>query len=267
MEATFLGCGDAFAIPRPACDCPQCREAREDPRHARLRSGLLLGTATETALLDCSPDILRQLDRAQVAPDRIDRVVISHAHNDHGYGLYDLARLRAADAPPLRVHANPDTQEALQRAFHSLFRPEAPRVALDRWGDGVRLDLGDVTLEGFETNHHPAIATTAFLLEFVQGDVTRRVAYATDMGDDLGASRARIEGVDLFVGDGTYLGAGGVGHPGTDRVVALAREIGARRVAITHVGHWGVRAAEAAARLGPDVAICRDRDALAPRLG
>lgn len=262
MKAVLLGAGDAFAIPRPGCHCPQCTEAREDPRLRRGRSGVLVTGGDEVVLLDCSPDILRALDREGVTPDAVTRVVISHQHNDHCYGLFDLARTRTVGGPPVVVHANPGTQAVLLQAFPSLFRPERVMATFEPWGMGARLDLGAFTLEGFETHHYPGIETTAFLLSFSEGDVTRRLAYATDMGADLPSPRGLLEGVDLFVGDGTYLGAGGKGHPGTDRMIAIARELGARRVAITHVGHWQVTAAEAAARIDDDVVICRDRDAL-----
>lgn len=260
MQATFLGCGDAFAVPRPGCPCPQCAEARLDPRQARTRSGMLLRTAEECVLLDCSPDVARQLERQGLGADAITRVVISHRHNDHCYGLYDLARLRLPAAAPLRVHANAHTQATLRAAFPSLFKPEKPSVAFETWGRGVRLELDGLALEGFETHHYPDLETTAFLLETTRAGVLTRIAYATDMGDALPSPAARLEGVDLFVGDGTYLGEGGHGHPGTARVVEVAARLGAGRVAITHVGHWGVRAAEAAAALGGDVAICRDGD-------
>ena len=266
MKAVLLGCGDAYAIPRPGCTCPQCTEAREVPGLARMRSGVLLETATERVLLDCSPDVARALDREGLSADAIARVVISHRHNDHCYGMFELVRLRSPEAPPLVVHANPDTREVLRTAFPGLFRPDRPGIELAAWGTGVRIELDGLAIEGFETHHYPDIETTAFLLEFADGDVTRRVVYATDMGSELPTPRERLEGLDLFIGDGTYLGGGGRGHPGTDRMIEIARELGARRVAITHVGHWQVDAAEAARRVGDDVVICRDRDALASLL-
>lgn len=266
LDATLLGTGDAFATPRPGCRCPQCVEARADARQARTRSGMLVRSGAEVVLLDCSPDILRQLDRVGVRPDEITRVVISHQHNDHCYGLYDLARTRTLGGPPVRVHANDGTEDVLQRAFPGCFKPDGPLVVLDRWGTDTRLALDGLVLEGVETHHYPGMETTAFLLTFTRGDVTRRVLHATDMGTDVPSPQARIEGVDLFLCDGTYLGGGGRGHPGTDRAVEIGRAIGARRIAITHVGHWGLTAAEAAARVPAGVAICRDGDALAPLL-
>lgn len=263
MDATLLGTGDAFGIPRPGCRCAQCDEARADARCARTRSGVLLRSGGEVVLLDCSPDILRQLDAASVRSDQITRVIISHQHNDHCYGIHDLVRTRSPDAPPLLVNAGAGTQEVLQRAFPSLFRPGRQVLAFEPWGHGLSIALEDVTLTGLETTHVADIETTAFELWFPRGGVTHRVIHATDMGASMAPEDGPWKHLSLFLGDGTYLGAGGKGHPGTDRVLEIAAAFGAAKVAITHVGHWGVTMAEAAERLGPDVAICRDGDALA----
>ncbi len=227
-----------------------------------MRSGVLLETASERLLLDCSPDILRQLERVDATPDSIDGVIISHRHNDHCFGLYDLVRTRSEGAAPLRVYCGADTEELLRRAMPALVRESGPLVAFSGWAPEVRLSFDGLTVVGFDTHHGPGIETTAMVLEALVGGRAVRVAYATDMVAEMPSPRSVLEPLDLFVGDGTTLGAGGLGHPGTDRMIEIARELGAKRVAITHVGHWGLAAADGAAAVADDVAICRDGDDL-----
>jgi ribonuclease BN (tRNA processing enzyme) len=117
-------------------------------------------------------------------------------------------------------------------------------------------------LEGFETHHRAEAPTTAVLVHARPGERALRVAWATDMGAAAPEPAAALAEVDLFVGDGTYLGAADHGHPGTRRVLEIARTLGARRIALAHVGHWRVRRDNARRALPPDVAICRDGEDL-----
>ena len=264
VRATLLGTGHAWPIPRPGCACDQCRASRDDAGKRRTRSGLLLQTPTARVLLDACPDAWLQFEREGLEP-HVDRVVISHHHDDHLMGLRDLCMLRRDASGPLPVHCGPVTKARIQVVFPGLLRAGREKIAFEPWQVGTRLDLGAVTLEGFETHHREEEPTTAFLLHVRREDASGggrawRIAYATDMGERLPSPRERVEDVDLFLGDGTYLGAGGYGHPGTDRMIAIARELRARCIGVTHVGHWAVDCDTARRRLAPDVVICRDGD-------
>lgn len=261
VKAILLGTAGAWPIPRPGCRCPQCEEARADSAYARTRTGLLVEAATERVLIDAGPDIARQLE-GRSEPPRIDRVVITHRHLDHVLGIDDLVHVREDSRGCLPIHVAESHREKLGVIFRHLLREPDPRIRFEPWETGARLEAGEITLEGFETGHRERFPTTGVVLHVPAGRGTRRIAFATDMGDDLPSPRSALEGVDLFVVDGTYLGEGGYGHPGTDRAIAMARDLGARRVAITHVGHWQVAHAEARARIESSVAICRDGDDL-----
>ena len=216
--------------------------------------------------VDVSTDILTQLERAGLAPV-VDAVVLTHHHADHMLGLHDLCCLRTPADAPLAVYAGPVTTERILGAFGDLLRPGRARIELRAWHAGTRIDFGDVTFTGFETHHREVEPTTAVLLEGEHEGRGVRVAYATDMGPVPPTPRAVLEDVDLFCGDGTYLAEAGYGHPASAETIAFARGLGARRIALTHVGHWQVAEAEARRRLPEDVAICRDGDDLLSFLG
>jgi phosphoribosyl 1,2-cyclic phosphate phosphodiesterase len=223
----------------------------------RTRSALLVLAGERRVLVDPGPDLAAQLER--LGDPRVDAVLVTHTHMDHVLGLDDLLHLRPVEAPPLPVHAAPHHRRRIRSIFPHLVRPGRRRIVFRDWRAGTRLRLPGLSLEGFETGHRAEFPTTAVL--FHRGE--RRIAYQSDMGALPAASRALLAGVDLFVGDGTYPGTTGYGHPGTDEVLRVAREVGARRVALTHLGHAGLHRGALASLLGTDVHLCRDGDDLA----
>ena len=223
----------------------------------------LIDGGDEAALIDAGigidPDSLHaRVDASGVDAGRVHRLFVTHAHADHVLGLDDLVNVRMPTEPPLVVHAAPVHRERLEAMFPQLVRPGRERIVWDDWEPGSRLELQDGALVGFETGHHEAFGTTGVLIEHRRGDAIVRIAVATDMGSPPPSSRERLRGIDRLVGDGTYLGAGGHGHPGTDAVLALAAELGIGRVAFTHIGHLGLEDRMLRDRLGPDVAVLRD---------
>ena len=261
MKATLLGTASAWPIPRPGCTCAQCAEARSEPALRRTRSGLRIEAGGEVVLVDAGPDVAVQLDRVG-GPPQVDRVLITHSHEDHVLGLGDLVHLRVPTEAPLIVHAAPLHRERIAQLFPQFLRPGQERITWAAWEDGTQVTIGELTLEGFETGHRDRFETTAVLLHVPGPGGPRRIAYATDMGTVPTSSCERLRGIDAFVGDGTYLGPAGRGHPGTDAVLALAQELGIGRVAFTHIGHVELGDADLRARLGVGVEVLRDGDDL-----
>ncbi|MGH2624445.1 MAG: MBL fold metallo-hydrolase, partial [Sphingobacterium sp.] len=83
MEITFLGTGTSSGVPMIGCHCHVC--SSKDPKDNRLRSSILLRTATATIIIDTTPDFRQQMLR--INNDRLDAVLFTHAHKDHIAGL------------------------------------------------------------------------------------------------------------------------------------------------------------------------------------
>jgi len=257
MKITFLGTSAAWPIPRPGCACPQCAEARAEPRLRRTRSSLLVEAGGEVVLIDPGPDVIHQFEREGLEP-RVDRVLVTHTHVDHCLGLDDLVHMRPDVKTPLCVHAAGFHRKRIAEIFPHLVDEHEPKIRLEVWKPGSQIPLEGVVLEGFETGHRAHFPTTAVLLHLEMPDGVRRVGYATDVGDLPDESLERLEDITLLVGDGTFLGEAGPGHPGTDHVLRVAGVLSIERVAFTHIGHVQVDDDGLREHLGPDVGIAYD---------
>ena len=86
LTITFLGTGTSSGVPMVACECRVCRS--NDTKDKRLRSSILVKSATTSFVVDTTPDFRYQMLREQVK--KLDAVLYTHPHKDHIAGLDDV---------------------------------------------------------------------------------------------------------------------------------------------------------------------------------
>jgi len=76
------------------------------PTKERNQNGILLSCGSEKVLVDCGEGIQRQLKFAGVSLTKITKILISHLHGDHVFGLPGLLQSMAASEyqKPLYVY-------------------------------------------------------------------------------------------------------------------------------------------------------------------
>ena len=81
MKLTFLGTGTSFGVPMLGCHCAVCHPP--DPRDRRSRVGAVVESNRGTRILIDTPTELR-LQLLTAGIDRVDAVLYTHDHADHG---------------------------------------------------------------------------------------------------------------------------------------------------------------------------------------
>lgn len=114
-----------------ACPCSVCHST--DKKDKRLRSSILVESATTRLVVDTTPDFRYQMLRASVT--RLDAVLFTHPHKDHIAGLDDIRAFNFFSGKPMDVYANEMTQEVIIREFPYAFTdfryPGVPEIRLN----------------------------------------------------------------------------------------------------------------------------------------
>lgn len=174
MEIVFLGTGTSHGMPVIGCRCPAC--ASEDPRDGRWRSSVLVkGRSGERLLVDAGPEFRLQALRAGI--DRLDAVLLTHAHADHVHGLDDVRPL--CRDRPLEVRGNRQALDEVRERFSYAFRPT------QEGGGKPRLDLvpaeGPFRVGGIQVTPLPAFHGELGVLGWLFEEDGRKLAYLTDV--------------------------------------------------------------------------------------
>ena len=230
MKFRFLGTGTSVGVPQIGCTCPTCTST--DPRDRRRRCGAYVTSGRVAFLIDTPPEMREACLEYDI--DRVDAVVLTHAHMDHVAGFDDVRRFNTLNGGvPMRCFAMAETVEAMHRIFpyigskpneQGLFRPMINFV------DDESFDVGPVRVERVRVEHgYPCCG-------YVLADAGRRLGYVSDCHELSGEALAKFAGVDVMVLNCLRERE----HP-THLNLAEAREyadrIGAKRTYLIHMCH------------------------------
>lgn len=197
MKITVLGCGGSGGVPlangKAGGDWGVCDP--KNPKNRRRRVSVLLEEGGTTLLIDATPDLRLQI--IDNAIDRLDALLLTHAHADHCHGLDELRGMVHRQGHAIDTYMDRETQEVLTQRFGYIFASSADPNSLyrpllqDRVIDGP-FQVGPFEIQAFEQNHGPEMS-----LGFRIGPF----AYSTDakMLDE--AAFAALAGVKLWIVD------------------------------------------------------------------
>ena len=226
LRLTILGSGTSMGVPSLTCACRVCRSL--DPRDHRLRPSALLSRGGHHVVIDTTPDFRQQALR--VGLDRLDAVLLTHAHADHILGFDDIRPFNIRQQAAIPVHASEDTLLILRRAFAYIFDGQPKLSSIPQ----VTLHVirGPLELLGTSMTPIPARHGDSDVLGFRFGSA----AYLTDFSDLPASSKALLTGLDDLILDALR----DTPHPmhcTVEQALAYVVELQPRRAWFTHIAH------------------------------
>ena len=229
MELIVLGSGTSHGIPMVGCACAVCRSTHS--RDRRLRSSLYVkGNGGERIIVDTGPEFRLQAIRAGM--DRLDAILLTHAHADHVHGMDDIRPLSRHGEIP--VYGNGATIGELKERFSYIFKETQmgggkprlePRIA------EAQLQIGALTITPV-----PVVHGALPILGWVFQEGNFRAAYITDASRVPESSRSMAAAVDILI-LGALRRRPHETHFNFDQAIELSRAIGAKRTYLTHLCH------------------------------
>jgi phosphoribosyl 1,2-cyclic phosphate phosphodiesterase len=239
MKITFLGTGTSHGVPSIDCmiadysRCKKnvCRLSKDDPKHRRTRSSILIEFSGKRLLIDVSADFRQQALANAVSG--IDAVLITHGHADHISGIPDIRSYTAPPSPPLDFYGSEESMETIRRMFHYIFSSQTfigggiPRISLH--GIYAPFSLFDAMITPLPVRHGN--------LKGCFGYRIHNTAYIPDMKSMEPETMALLGDLDCLILNCLRDEREHSTHLILEQSIALARELSPRLCYFIHMSH------------------------------
>jgi phosphoribosyl 1,2-cyclic phosphate phosphodiesterase len=208
------------------CNCEVCTS--KDKKDNRLRSSILVQSATTNLVVDSGPDFRYQMLRGKV--QRLDAIIFTHPHKDHIAGLDDVRAYNFFGHKAMEVYANLMTQEGLRREFAYAFS--------DKKYPGIpEININTIGTDDFTVGDIPIIPVTVWhlkmpVLAFRFGSFT----YVTDANRIEESEKEKIRGSEIVVLNALRKQKH-ISHFTLDEAVEMAQDLKAPKALFTHISH------------------------------
>lgn len=163
MKIIILGSGTSTGVPIIGCSCHVCLS--DDMNDKRTRPGLLLNKDNFNLLIDASQDLRDQLLKNKI--DRIDGIIITHAHADHIFGLDDTRMISKKYKKSMDIYCTKKVEREIKRVYSYVFNNSQEGGGKPKFSfyDFEKLSkIGPFSLKTFDY-YHGKIKMKGFILD------------------------------------------------------------------------------------------------------
>jgi phosphoribosyl 1,2-cyclic phosphate phosphodiesterase len=223
---TILGTGTSTGVPMIACYCEVCSSL--NPKDKRLRSSAMIEDNGLRVVIDAGPDFRQQMLRENI--DRIDAIVITHAHKDHVAGLDEIRAFNVFQKTPIDVYATAEVQEKIRIEFYYAFGgKQYPGIP--------QMNLKTIDENPFSIAHLKLIPIKVMHLNMpVLGFRIGDFSYITDANYIEPAELDKVRGSRILVLDALRKKKH-VSHFTLDEAIVIANNIHPEKTYFTHISH------------------------------
>ncbi|MEO1190177.1 MAG: MBL fold metallo-hydrolase [Pseudomonadota bacterium] len=238
MKVTVLGCGGSGGVPladgTPGGHWGDCDPS--EPRNRRRRVSVLVegdrSRGQGALIIDCSPDLREQL--LDHPPERMDAVLLTHAHADHVHGIDDLRAFTYRQREAIPTFMDATTHAAMIRRFDYVFKSSHAESHL------YPALLDDRVITAGETFEAAGFKVLPFAQEHGQGTTLGfrigSFAYSTDASALDEAAFEALAGVDLWIVD-CLRDAPHPTHSHYDKTLGWIARVQPKKALLTHMNH------------------------------
>ena len=230
-----------------ACHCEVCSST--DFRDNRLRSSVLIQDNDLTIAIDAGPDFRQQMLREKV--DRIDAIVITHAHKDHVAGLDEIRAFNFFQHKAIDIYATTEVQEKIKIEFYYVFGEK-------KYPGIPEMNLITINESPFTIGHLKFIPIKLMHLNMiVYGFRIGDFSYVTDVNYIAPEEMEKLKGTKILVLDALRKKKH-ISHFTLDEAIAVANEIHPQKTYFTHISHQLGLHKEVEASLHPNMHLAFD---------
>lgn len=230
-----------------ACECPVCTST--DKKDKRLRSSIMVESATTTLVVDTGPDFRYQMLRAHVK--KLDAIIFTHPHKDHVAGLDDVRAFNFFTQQPVKVYASEMSQEVIIREFpYAFYESKYPGVP--------DIQLNTIAMDPFTVGDIHVIPVMVWHLKMpVLGFRFGKFTYITDANRIEPDEKEKIKGSEVWVLN-TLRKDKHISHYSLSEGIELAQELQIPQTYFTHLSHQMGKHADIEKELPPGINLAWD---------
>lgn len=227
MKITFLGTGTSQGVPIIGCTCEVCSSTNK--KDNRLRTSVLVQAQGKNIVIDSGPDFREQMLRTKI--NRLDGLLITHAHKDHIAGLDDIRAFNFIQKEAIDVYCSEQVEAQLRREFAYIFAekryPGIPELNIHNIYPDKPFEVAGVTIQPIEVLHYKLPVLGFKINNFV---------YITDANYIPPAERKKIEQCKVIVLNALRKEKH-ISHFTLDEAIEVVQQVKSQQAYLIHISH------------------------------